>query len=89
MDMVRHIPQNKRQELYDFAHFLAEKYTNVQSEERIAAFESEDEMIDFITDIGGQVYGSAKVTVTFFKQHPTPYSLFPTKANSHLFSFFS
>jgi hypothetical protein len=56
LDMVRHIPQNKRQELYDFARFLAEKYTNMQSEERIAAFESEDEMIDFINDIGRQVY---------------------------------
>jgi hypothetical protein len=58
LDMVRHIPENKRQELYDFAHFLAEKYkyTNVQSGERIAAFESEDEMIDFINDIGRQVY---------------------------------
>ena len=56
LDMVRHIPQHKRQELYDFARFLAEKYTNEQSEERIAAFESEDEMIDFITDVGGQVY---------------------------------
>ena len=56
MDIVRHIPQHKRQELYDFAHFLAEKYTNVQSEERIAAFETEDEMIDFINDIGSQVY---------------------------------
>jgi hypothetical protein len=55
LDVVRHIPEHKRQELYDFAHFLAEKYTNVQSEERIAAFESEDEMIDFITDIGRQV----------------------------------
>jgi hypothetical protein len=55
LDMVRHIPQNKRQELYDFAHFLAEKYTHTRSGERIAAFESEDEMIDFITGIGGQV----------------------------------
>ena len=56
LDMVRQIPRHKRQELYDFARFLTEKYTNEQREERIAAFESEDEMIDFITDVGGQVY---------------------------------
>jgi hypothetical protein len=56
LDMVRKIPQHKRQELYDFAHFLVEKYTNTHSEERITAFESEDEMIDFINDIGKQVY---------------------------------
>jgi hypothetical protein len=28
--------------------------------ERIAAFESEDEMIDFINDVGKQVYGEIK-----------------------------
>jgi hypothetical protein len=56
LDMVRQIPQHKRQELYDFAHFLVEKYANTRREECIAAFESEDEMIDFINDIGRQVY---------------------------------
>jgi hypothetical protein len=56
LDMVRQVPQYKRQELYDFARFLVEKYTNTRGEERIAAFESEDEMIDFINDIGKQVY---------------------------------
>ena len=56
LDMARQIPQSKRQELYDFAHFLVEKYANIQSGERIAAFESEGEMIDFINDIGKQVY---------------------------------
>ena len=48
LDMARQIPQNKRQELYDFAHFLVEKYANTHNSERIAAFESEEEMIDFI-----------------------------------------
>ena len=56
LDMVRKIPQSKRQELYDFAYFLVEKYSNIHSKERIAAFESEDEMIDFINDIGKQIY---------------------------------
>ena len=54
--MARQVPQNKRQELYDFARFLVEKYATAHSAERIAAFESEDEMIDFINDIGRQVY---------------------------------
>jgi hypothetical protein len=52
LDMGRQIPPNKRQELYDFARFLMEKYTYMQSGERIAAFESEDEMIDFIRTEG-------------------------------------
>ena len=54
LEMARQIPQNKRQELYDFACFLVEKYAH--NTERIAAFESEDEMIDFIDDVGRQVY---------------------------------
>jgi hypothetical protein len=56
LDVARQIPQSKRQELYDFAYFLFEKYAKVPNRERIAAFESEDEMIDFINDIGKQVY---------------------------------
>jgi hypothetical protein len=55
LEIARQIPQHKRQELYDFAYFLVEKYANAYSRERIAAFESEDEMIDFINDIGKQV----------------------------------
>ena len=56
LEMARQIPQNRRQELYDFACFLVEKYADVPSTERIAAFETEDEMIDFINDVGKQVY---------------------------------
>ena len=56
LNMVRQIPQYKRQELYDFAQFLVEKYTDAHRGERIAAFESEDEMIDFINETGRQVY---------------------------------
>jgi len=58
LDKARQLPQARWQELYDFACFLVEKYANVPipREERIAAFESEDEMIDFINDIGRQVY---------------------------------
>ncbi|MDR1785915.1 MAG: DUF2281 domain-containing protein [Spirochaetaceae bacterium] len=56
LNMARQIPQTKRQELYDFAYFLVEKYANAQSKKRIAAFESEDEMVDFINDVGKQVY---------------------------------
>jgi len=56
LDMARQVPQYKRQELYDFARFLVEKYVDARGEERIAAFESEDEMIDFINDVGKQVY---------------------------------
>jgi hypothetical protein len=56
LDMARQIPQSRRQELYNFARFLVEQYANTSKEERIAAFESEDEMIDFINDVGRQVY---------------------------------
>ena len=56
LDMARQVPQYKQQELYDFACFLVEKYADARSGERIAAFESEDEMIDFINDVGKQVY---------------------------------
>jgi hypothetical protein len=56
LDMARQVPQYKRQELYDFACFLVEKYADMHSGERIAAFESEDEMIDFINDVGSQIY---------------------------------
>jgi hypothetical protein len=56
LDMVRQVPQHKRQELYDFARFLVEKYAIAHSEDRIAAFESEDEMIDFINNVGRQLY---------------------------------
>ena len=56
LDITRQIPPSKQQELYDFASFLAEKYANVQSKERIAAFESEEEMINFINEVGMQVY---------------------------------
>jgi len=58
LDMARKVPQYKRQELYDFARFLVEKYVDTRDEERIAAFESEDEMIDFINDVGKHVYAN-------------------------------
>ena len=56
LDIARQIPQSRQQELYNFARFLAEQYANTTNEERIAAFESENEMIDFINDIGRQAY---------------------------------
>jgi hypothetical protein len=56
LDMARQVPQYKRQELYDFARFLVEKYANEYSTERIAAFESENEMIDFINNVGSKYY---------------------------------
>ena len=56
LEMARQVPQNKRQELYDFARFLVEKYTETHGIDRIEAFETEDEMIDFINDIGKHAY---------------------------------
>ena len=50
LDMVRQIPPYKQEELYDFARFLVERHG--QSAERIAAFESEEEMLEFIDDTG-------------------------------------
>jgi hypothetical protein len=56
LDIARQVPQYKRQELYDFARFLVEKYANTHNDERIAAFDSEDEMLDFINNVGMNVY---------------------------------
>jgi len=58
LDITRQLPQARRQELYNFARFLVEQYKNNPNEERIAAFESENEMIDFINDVGKQVYAN-------------------------------
>jgi hypothetical protein len=56
LKIIREIPASKRQELYDFARFLSNRYSGADGRERIAAFESENEMIDFINDIGKSVY---------------------------------
>jgi len=56
LEMTRQIPQSRQQELYNFARFLVEQYADNPQKERIAAFESEDEMIDFINNVGSQVY---------------------------------
>jgi hypothetical protein len=56
LEMVRKVLLSRRQELYDFARFLVDTYGDVKSDEKIGAFESEDEMLDFINDIGGAVY---------------------------------
>ena len=56
LEMARQVPQSKRQELYDFAYFLVTKYASEQDEERISGFESENEMLDFINDVGKSVY---------------------------------
>jgi hypothetical protein len=56
LKIIHEVPSSKRQELYDFARFLANNYSGMDGRERIAAFESENEMIDFIDDIGKHVY---------------------------------
>jgi len=56
LNMVKRVPPSKKQELYVFARFLVDNYAAAQSGNRIAAFESEDEMIDFINDVGKVVY---------------------------------
>jgi hypothetical protein len=56
LKIIHEIPASKRQELYDFTRFLADNYSSADGRERIAAFESENEMIDFINDIGKSVY---------------------------------
>jgi hypothetical protein len=56
LDIVKRVPTAKRQELYDFARFLIDDHSRSRSHDRIAAFESEDEMIDFINDVGKAIY---------------------------------
>jgi hypothetical protein len=56
LNIIKKVPPSKTQELYDFARFLVDNYSTAQQENRIAAFESEDEMIDFINDVGRTIY---------------------------------
>jgi len=59
MEVVKRLPPNKVQEVYDFARFLAEPQAAPKPSTdngRIAGFESEGEMIDYINDIGKLVY---------------------------------
>jgi hypothetical protein len=56
LDMIERVPVSKRQELYDFAHFLADRYSAPAKSNRIEAFETEDEMVGFINDVGKTVY---------------------------------
>jgi hypothetical protein len=56
LNMIDKVPPSKRQELYDFARFLVDNYATAHDRERIESFESENEMVDFINDIGTTVY---------------------------------
>jgi hypothetical protein len=54
LNMIKKVPRAKQQELYDFARFLADNYSAPQH--GIAPFESEDEVLDFINDVGKAIY---------------------------------
>jgi hypothetical protein len=59
LEIVRQLPPDKVQELYDFACFLAQSCPDSESLSHsgvIEGFVSEDEMIDYINDIGKLVY---------------------------------
>jgi hypothetical protein len=59
LDIVKRLPPDKAQELYDFALFLAQSVAagdDAVATDRIAAFESETEMVDYINDVGRYAY---------------------------------
>jgi hypothetical protein len=59
LEIVRRLPPGKAQELYDFARFLAQSCPDPETPstaETIEGFASEDEMINYINDIGKLVY---------------------------------
>jgi hypothetical protein len=60
LELIRRLPPNKAQEVYDFALFLDEsmKRNAINTpDKRIEGFTSEGEMIDYINDVGRLVYG--------------------------------
>jgi hypothetical protein len=59
LDIVKRLPPDKAQELYDFALFLAQSVAagdGAVATDKIAAFESETEMVDYINDVGRYAY---------------------------------
>jgi hypothetical protein len=61
LELVKRLPPTKAQELYDFARFLAQSCPATEasnSTEKLEGFNSEDEMIDYINDVGRLVYAS-------------------------------
>ena len=59
MEIIKRLPEAKAQEVYDFALFLDDinkRSNQVSSAERLEGFSSEDEMIDYINDVGRLVY---------------------------------
>ena len=60
LEIIRKLPPQKVQEVYDFASFLAQISNDDISDrpEAIEGFSSEDEMLSFINDIGKTVYAN-------------------------------
>jgi hypothetical protein len=61
LEVIKELPPDKVQEVYDFARFLAQSRSNDAADNshgRIAAFESEDEMLDFVNYVGKSVYAN-------------------------------
>jgi len=59
LEVVKRLPPNKAQEVYDFALFLDvsnRKSSQVSPNTRLESFVSEDEMIDYIKDVGRLIY---------------------------------
>ncbi|MCL1798243.1 MAG: DUF2281 domain-containing protein [Eggerthellaceae bacterium] len=59
LEVVRQLPPNKAQEVYDFALFLssaAGRSIQRAPNKRIEGFSSEAEMLDYANDIGKIVY---------------------------------
>ncbi|MDR0501207.1 MAG: DUF2281 domain-containing protein [Coriobacteriales bacterium] len=57
LEIIRRLPPEKAQEIYDFATFLYNAYrVELPESEKIDGFASEDEMISYINDIGRIVY---------------------------------
>jgi hypothetical protein len=58
LEIIRRLPPEKAQEIYDFASFLDQTYPAAATPNKLEGFGSEDEMLDYINDIGRKVYAS-------------------------------
>jgi hypothetical protein len=59
LELVKRLPPTKAQELYDFARFLAQSCPAAEvsySTDKLEGFNSEDEMVDYINDVGRLIY---------------------------------
>ena len=59
LEIIKRLPSEKAQEVYDFALFLDDvnrRSNQLSKEGRLEGFSSENEMVDFIDEVGQFIY---------------------------------